>query len=831
MPKIPFKIFYFLLGILIFSTCSTPESDVPIKTPLCHAWHFKKHSDTLWLPASVPGTVHTDLYAQSLIPHPFEGDNEKELQWISQEHWDYYTTFLLEDETLWRKQHFLHLEGIDTYAQVFFNDSLVLQTNNAFRRWKVDVSSLIKSENTLMIRFEPTHLYEAAAAEKLAYTLPEGLRIFTRKAQFQYGWDWGPAYNTVGIWREVFLESHNGMSLNDVYFKQEFLSEEVARLSAEVEWLSAEDAHYSIDILVDNQEVASESFSRKGKNTSTQIPFEIQHPKLWWTHNLGEPYLYTLTVLLKKDGVLIDSLSRKKGLRTLELITDIDANGESFYFQLNGQPVFMKGANYIPQNSFQNWVSEAHYENLLQYAVDANMNMLRVWGGGIYENDIFYELCDQKGILVWQDFMFACAMYPGDTNFLENVQHEAIDNVKRLRNYSCIALWCGNNESSEGWHRWGWQDRRSEVEKDEIWNNYLKIFDSILPQTVHQLTDTDYWESSPKWGRGDARYTSEGDAHDWWVWHDGYPFENFEKTPPRFMSEFGFQAFPHYKTIRFINGNDSLDITSTGFKNHQKHRVGFQTIQKYLERDFPLPEKPEDYVYVSQLLQAYGIGKGMEAHRRSKPYTMGSLYWQLNDCWPAVSWSAVDYLGYKKALYYQTRHSFDDVLISFEKQGDFTEVYVINDLLEAQEGVFKLQVMDFDGKVLWENQTPITVLENSSAVYARIPGEVYKNLEKSVLAVANFAGKTAFFYFSKPKELLLKKGEISQTIIPVNDGFEIELFTETLQKNVFLYTETAGSFSDNYFDLLPNQPKKVFFKTNHNRQPKFSWKVLNELME
>src|SRR5690606_8176392 len=225
------------------------------------------------------------------------------------------------------------------------------------------------------------------------------------------------------------------------------------------------------------------------------------------------------------------------------------------------------------------------------------------------------------------------------------------------------------------------------------------------------------------------------------------------------------------------------------------------------------------------------IGKGMEAHRRSKPYTMGSLYWQLNDCWPAVSWSAVDYLGYKKALYYQTRHSFDDVLISFENQGDFTEVYVINDLLEAQEGVFKLQVMDFDGKVLWENQTPITVLENSSAVYARIPGEVYKNLEKSVLAVANFAGKTAFFYFSKPKELLLKKGEISQTIIPVNDGFEIELFTETLQKNVFLYTETAGSFSDNYFDLLPNQPKKVFFKTNHNRQPRFSWKVLNELME
>lgn len=822
-------ILFVLLGL--GAGCQKAHLEIPEKRYLHENWVFKKLHDTLWLPASVPGTIHTDLYANNRIPHPFVGDNENQLQWIAETPWVYTTTFKVPETRLKKPVHRLHFSGLDTYAQVFFNDSLVLQTNNAFRSWQVDVSALIQPENKLVIQFSPTSQHEAAAAQKLPYSLPEGPRVFTRKAQFQYGWDWGPAFNTMGIWKEVYLESHSGYKLEEVYIRQDQLSEEVARLSAEVEWFSEEDAHYSIAILVNNQEIASESFSRKGKNTTVQIPFEIQHPQRWWTHNLGEPYLYSITVLLKKDGVLLDSLSRKKGLRTVELVTEQDAEGESFYFTLNGEPVFMKGANYIPQNSFQNWVSEAHYEKLLQDAVDAHMNMLRVWGGGIYENDIFYEFCDQKGILVWQDFMFACAMYPGDAAFIENIQQEAKEQVKRLRHYSSVALWCGNNESSEGWHRWGWQDGRSEDEKAEIWNNYLQVFDSILPQTVAAFTQTAYWETSPKLGRGDVRYTTEGDAHDWWIWHDRQPFENLVTRVPRFMSEFGFQAFPHYQTIRFIHGNDSLDMTSAGFKNHQKHRVGFETIAMYMERDFPVPENPEDYVYVSQLLQAYGIGMGMEAHRRAKPYTMGSLYWQLNDCWPAVSWSAIDYLGYKKALYYQTRHSFDEVLISFEKQADFTDVFVINDLLEVQEGSLKLQVLDFDGKLLWESQNPITVPQNSSAVYARIPEKVYKNRENSVLAVAKFARKTAVFYFSKPKELLLKKSGISQHIIPINGGFEVELSSETLQKNVFLYTDTAGDFSDNYFDLLPKESKKVVFKTNDHQKPEFGVKVLNELME
>ena len=335
-----------------------------------------------------------------------------------------------------------------------------------------------------------------------------------------------------------------------------------------------------------------------------------------------------------KQKTLLDQIEAKTGLRTVELATEKDAIGSAFYFKINGIPVYAKGANYIPQNSFQTVVTEKHYEQLLNDVVGANMNMLRVWGGGIYENDLFYELADEKGLLIWQDFMFACAMYPGDPEFLETVQQEAIQNVKRLRNHPAVVLWCGNNESAEGWRRWGWKKGRSKAEKNEIWSHYLKLFDSILPSTVQSYSDTPYWESSPLFGRGNKKHLTQGDAHDWWVWHDGYPFEHFESNIPRFMSEFGFQSFPSLETIKFINQSDTISFNSDAFKNHQKHAKGFSLIQDYMLRDYKIPSKPEDYVYVSQLLQARGIVKGIEAQRRSRPHCMGSLFWQLNDCWP-----------------------------------------------------------------------------------------------------------------------------------------------------------------------------------------------------
>jgi len=809
-----------LLVIMIFLIGCSTKNDVPIKMELHDNWEFKKVRDTLWNLATVPANIHSDLLENKLIEHPFIGNNEEKLQWISKTDWDYKTTFLVDRKTLQKRHIELSFEGLDTYASVFLNDSLILKTNNAFREFQVEVKSILKAENELRIVFENTSISEDKEKNSLKYTLPEGNRIFTRKAQFQYGWDWGPKLNTSGIWRPIKLTAWNDYKIENINIIQKTLTDSIASLIVEIA-----DSNFSKDVL--NYEVYINDTLQFQKPEKPEIPITIKNPKSWWPHNLGEPYLYDIKVVVRNGKTILDSVLVKKGLRTIDLITEKDSIGESFYFKVNDVPVYAKGANYIPQNSMQNQVTNAHYEKLLNDVVDANMNMLRVWGGGIYENDIFYDLCDEKGILVWQDFMFACAMYPGDQDFLENVQEEATQNVKRLRNHASIALWCGNNENAEGWNRWGWQADRSEHEKEEIWSYYLKVFDSILPNTVDKLTDTDYWESSPKYGRGNPKYKFEGDAHDWWIWHDAYPFEHLEENVPRFMSEFGFQSFPSYEAIKYINQSDLIDISTNSFQSHQKHSRGFQLIREYMERDFPVPEKAEDYVYMSQLLQAYGITKGIEAQRRAKPYNMGTLYWQLNDCWPVVSWSSIDFFGKWKALHYKAKHSFEDVLVSSKVENNILRTYVINDDFESHSGELSVKILDFEGNPLYQFSKSIILESNASQLQHQVNLEAFKLDASKVVVVSNFNNSQSLYYLVKPKELKLKQGDIEQKITKTDIGFSIELSSKTLQKDVFLYSDEKGHFLDNYFDLLPNETKIVVFQTKSKTIERFNIKTFN----
>jgi len=391
------------------------------------------------------------------------------------------------------------------------------------------------------------------------------------------------------------------------------------------------------------------------------------------------------------------------------------------------------------------------------------MNMLRVWGGGIYEEDIFYTLCDEKGIMVWQDFMFACAMYPGDEAFLENVKQEAIDNIKRLRNHSSIALWCGNNENNEAWHNWGWQTDRSEEEKNEIWRNYNALFNVVLPEVVDSYhSEIDYWESSPSYGRRDPRSLTEGDAHDWWIWHDEYPFEHLLDAVPRFMSEFGFQAFPSYEVIKYINGNDSISVSSKAFDTHQKHPRGYSIIKNYMERDYPIPDKDEDYVYMSQLVQAHGMVLGFEAQRRAKPYNMGTLYWQLNDCWPVISWSSIDYLGNWKAMHFKTKRAFKDILVSSRVKDDTLRTWIVNDKLKAYSGVLETRIIDFGGDIIWKNKHDVKVGSNTSELKLEQALKEIDFDKRNAVLVSKFNDEVSHFYFSKPKDLDLKKSEIER---------------------------------------------------------------------
>lgn len=778
-------------------------------------WTFKSAADNQWRKANVPGNVYSDLLEHNLIKNPYVAVNEPDVQWVAENDWEYKTTFAVDDSTLVKKHIELNFDGLDTYASIYLNDSLILQTDNAFRNYKIDVKKIIKKENELRVLFNSSHFFEKEGESMLKYELPEGPRVFVRKPQFQYGWDWAPVLKTSGIWKPISLSSWNDLKIKDIFIVQNTIEEKRAKLTFKLELVSAISEELTFEVVVNDNVVAKTKTMVDSTTTGYSIPFEIENPTLWWPHNLGNPYLYNMGIRIKKGWTVLDYKALSKGLRTIELVTEKDSIGESFYFKVNGQPVYIKGANYVPQDILQDKVDDLRYEKLLNDVVESNMNMLRVWGGGMYENDIFYDLCDEKGILVWQDFMFACAMYPGDKAFLDNVAQEAIDNVKRLRNHTSLALWCGNNESSEGWENWHWKDGKSKAQQAEIWNNYIKLFNNILPNTVRELTDqTPYWESSPKFGRGNPNYTTDGNAHDWFVWHDAYPFEHYETNVPRFMTEFGFQSFPSYATIKYANANDSMAIDSLTFAKHQKHIRGSQLIDDYMRRDFPRPDNLEAYVYLSQLVQAYGVTKGIEAHRRAKPHNMGSMYWQLNDCWPAISWSSIDFLGNRKALYYKSKKAFGNVLISSTINNDTLKTYLVNDELKFQSGSISLRILDFAGNEIFSACDTTSIQPLGNELKFLLPLKDLKFDRNATVLEMSFNNSTNYFYFARPKDLAIGTEDIEKTITSTDTGFTIELTCDTLQKDVFLYTDTKGQFSDNFFDLMPNEKKIIDFKTN-----------------
>ena len=799
------------------------SQNTPLHLNLNQNWEFKNVTDSIWHTAEVPGEVHSDLFRNNLIEDPFVKDNEFKLQWISEKDWEYKTQFTIDGKTFEKNNIELNFEGLDTYASVYLNDSLILNSNNAFRQWNVDVKSIIKKENTLKIIFDSTSKQELIEKENTPYFLPPGDRVFTRKAQYQYGWDWGPIFNTSGIWRPINLNAWDDLIIKDIYIQDVEINDTNANLLANFDVNTSIDKEVTLEVFINDSLYTSHLVNLKDINS---FPIKIENPKLWWTHNLGEPYLYDLNFVVKDGNTILDSFSVKKGIRTIELITEEDSIGLSFYFKLNGVPVFMKGANYIPQHSFQNQITFNRYNQLLDDTVDANMNMLRIWGGGIYENNIFYDLCDEKGILIWQDFMYACEMYPGDDAFLKNIEEEAIDNIKRLRNHASIALWCGNNENDEAWHNWGWQQNRSEEEKKEVWNAYLKVFDSILPNSVKTFANNiDYWASSPLYGRMDPKFKTHGDAHDWWLWHSAYPFEHLQDNVPRFMSEFGFQSFPSFEAIKYATQNDSIDISSEAFSTHQKHPRGFQLIREYMERDFPIPTNDEDYVYMSQVLQAYGMTMGFEAQRRAMPYNMGTLYWQLNDCWPVASWSGIDNFGNWKALHYKTKKAFADVLISSRITNDTIKTYIVNDKLEQQKGILNLKLIDFNGNILWSESKDIIVQANKSELFYELP---LLNIGRSnSVLIAEFNESSSLFYLDRPKSLKLEKADITQKLTKTESGFQIELSSSTLQKEVFLFTNEKGFFNDNFIDLLPNEKQIIEFKTEAKSIDDLKIKTLN----
>lgn len=824
---------FFLVSIFL-SECGIDSSIS--KVELNTNWKFKASNETTWNSATVPGTVHTDLISIGKIEDPYYRLNEHNSQWIDKEVWEYKTSFNLSEADFSKQNIELEFLGLDTYSKIYLNNSLILQTDNMFRNYTAAVKPLLNvGENKLLVRFDSPIKRGIEKYDAAGFNIPvsgndlaeigkveDGKRVsvFTRKAGYHFGWDWGPRLVTSGIWRPVNLRSWNSHRIEDLYIKQNSINEN-ASLTALLEVTvnrANEDAE--IEIIVNNVPVKTISTKLvEGKN-ELEISFEIENPELWWPNGMGEQVLYDVEVLVSA-GTYMDSKSHKIGLRTIELVTDADSIGASFYFKVNGHPVFMKGANYIPQDVFLTKAKSENYKHILTSAKDANMNMLRVWGGGIYENDEFYQLCDEMGLLVWQDFMFACAMFPGDSLFLENVRQEAIDNVKRLRNHTSIALWCGNNEILSAWENWGWKKNvikeQSQEVADTIWKAYDDIFHKVLPEVVNEYDNARfYWPSSPGSEFGKKESHEKGDAHYWMVWWGKQPFDDYNIAIPRFMSEYGFQSFPEFSSVEKYTIPEDHDVYSDVMKSHQRSSIGNVTIEEYMLRDYKEPKDFESFLYVSQLLQAHGIKIGIEAHRRNRDRCMGSLYWQINDCWPVASWSSIDYYGKWKALHYSAKKSFRNFLISHENNENGINVFVISDSLKSIDAKLIIRLLDFEGNEIsqWENQ--ITVDSNTSKKYFEIlmKDVLDKNTSMDVFLHAELlSGKKVLseniFYMAPYKSYNFPEPELTYSISENEDHYEVSLKTEKLAKDVYLSVSSTANFSDNYFDMLPNSEKKV----------------------
>ena len=805
------KIRISIILITVFFGCSTPQNEIlEIKK-----WDFKYNGD--WLKADVPGNNFSDLLDQNVIPDPFYGTNEDSVQWVSEREWVYRSNFKLSQDFLLKDKHEIIFHGLDTYASVYLNDSLILNANNMFRKWNVPLKGILKETNILVVKFQPTSFHENKKEKNLGYKLPGGKKVHTRKAGFHYGWDWGPKISVSGIWKPIELKGYNRSYIKDIYIEQKEIFDSLAKLKVNVELDIIHSGRYILKI--NDQEYKLNLNSGEQK---LAFDYNILDPILWWPNGYGKQYLYKIETKLMKDKNIISKKTKKIGIRKTELITSKDSLGNEFYFKINNQAIFMKGANYIPQDNLQNRVSKEKYIDLLTQVTKANMNMIRVWGGGIYEEDIFYNTCDSLGILVWQDFMFACAMYPSDSLFLENIREEAIDNVKRLRNHSSIILWCGNNEIAEAWKNWGWQNSFNEYEITKIEQGYKDIFSNILTEVVNQYTDLPYWESSPKLGRGDNNHHLEGDVHYWGVWHDSQPFSTFEKNVPRFMSEFGFQSFPELSTIKKFSAKKDWKLNSDVMTSHQKHPRGNTLIQEYMNREYNQPLDFEKFIYASQILQGEGMRIGLEAHRRSQPYCMGTLYWQLNDCWPVASWSSIDYYGNWKALHYVAKDVFSPIALSITKNKDNNySLWIMSDKQQSITDTLIINSYNIDGEEVNKKSKHKITLDNFGS---QLITDSYINNDSNEFIIAELKNQTIkskTMFTTKVKNIIFKNPEFKVTW-----GREV-IKIKTMKAAFQVYLKLDGiKFETNFITMLPGKEYSIKYNgTAKNKENLLIWSL------
>jgi beta-mannosidase len=792
------------------------------------SWRFRDCSKKNWLPATVPGCVHTDLRRAKEIPDPFWGTNELQLQWIEERDWEYRTTFAVPASLLAEQVVELVADGLDTVATVILNGREVARTENMFIGYRWNVKSLLRAgKNELVVRFDSAMKYIRSHRPEHApreINDPVGGCTRIRKQQCQFGWDWGPRFVTAGIWRDLRLEAWSSNRLDSIRISQTHAADGAVTIALAPELARPDAAAVCRWRLTLNRIVVA---------SGTGPEIAVNNPQLWWPHGHGEQPLYHLEVeVIGGDGRTIDHWQRRIGLRTIVLDRHKDEWGESFQFVVNGRALFAKGANWIPAHTFVTTLTREDYARDLLAATEAHMNMIRVWGGGIYESEDFYDLCDELGLLVWQDFMFGCTLYPGDDAFVASLQAEAAFQIKRLRHRASLALWCGNNEV--------WACNAHDLIKPEFATYraaYDRVFHEVLTPLVAEHDGvTPYWPSSP-W-RGDIAADlpageQRGDTHYWDVWHARHPVKDYEKWKLRFVAEFGMQSYSSPETnATFCPVDNDGNVFGPVMESHQKNRAGNQIILDYVSRRYRFPKGQDALIYLSQLNQACCMQTGVEHYRRLMPRCMGALYWQLNDCWPVASWSSIEFTGRWKALHYAARRFFAPALVSAHVPGDETagignyrqtsvqevHLYTTYDHPAPARGELRWDLFHLDGRRLLGGRKAVALRYGESVKQQTLDlakpmaqhgrDSIYLRIALDVKG-ACVSEDTVFL--TPPRFLELPKAKTNVAIRLTSATSASLTFTSTGFQHRFAFDFAGLGYraTDNYFELYPREKKTV----------------------
>ena len=789
------------------------------KLDLAGEWELELPDESS-IPGMLPGCTYLALLEQKRIPDPFWGCNEQAAAKLAEQDYRYKKKFSLKKEEVLQGRIELVADGVDTLAQISVNGTLAGKTENTFRVYRFDVKNLLwEGENEIEILFEAPHERMRQQQEKRPLA---GMDIgvpgisYIRKPQYHFGWDWGPCLPPAGISGTIALEGYSCGKLESVTFTQKH---ELGRVFLTVYtncdvW---EKKTLMLDLLV-----TAPNGSRIGQRTAVtdnrvENTICIQNPELWWCNGMGEQPLYAVDVTLQTEaGETLDAWNGKIGLRTIELNMDADRWGENFQFRINGEPVFAKGANWIPADSFIERVTEDKLEFYISSAKAANMNMLRVWGGGYYETDRFYELCDRYGILIWQDFAFACRAYPlDDPRFVENVRAEIRNQVLRLHHHASLALWCGNNELQLEELLWA---------KDKVLRKTIHVFFfETLPKWIRETdSTTPYWYGSPSDRKPGKRANglNRGDTHLWQVWHGLMSIDAFRRFPTRFCSEFGLESLPSRNAIASFTDVENSDLQSAEIQNHQKSARGNEKLLYYITMRYHRPVDMESTIYLSQIMQAEGIRSAVDYWHRNKGRCNGALYWQYNDCWPVVSWSGIDYLGQYKALQYFAKSFYAPVGLVSEQEKGRVQVWVINDRNISWSGSLRWHSVCLDGTQLAAGSMDIAVGKCSvlePIIFACRDITKGKHLEEVVLCLALYDGEKEIVrrnqLLEKEQRIRFPKPAIATQLTMEQTRGELILETDCFTHYVELSVEgIALNFSDNFFDLEKGEQKVIQFE-------------------